>query len=80
MTSTSQYTSTRPVASDVVPQVYDDSRRDSANSDMVHHLYFEDNDSFFPPRWLGKDTVPSPRRSSDDPSTYTPQTEDQNES
>lgn len=79
MPSTPPYTSTRSVAGDVVPRVSHDSRRDSASSEIVHHLYFEDNDSFFPPRWLGEDAVPSPRRPAEDHSTDTTN-EDQNTS
>ncbi|KAJ5179688.1 hypothetical protein N7492_002898 [Penicillium capsulatum] len=63
--STSPSTSTQPI--DVVPQSYQDSRRDSTrdstHSDIVHHLYFEDNDGFFPPRWLGQGPIASPRSS-----------------
>ncbi|KAJ5745505.1 hypothetical protein N7520_010687 [Penicillium odoratum] len=40
--------------------------RQNSTDAVVHHLYFEDNDSFFPPTWLGKDT--SQRRSSEDSS------------
>ncbi|KAJ5968448.1 hypothetical protein N7501_004696 [Penicillium viridicatum] len=31
-----------------------DQRRTSTDSDVIHHLYFEDNDGFFPPSWIGK--------------------------
>ncbi|KAJ5556867.1 hypothetical protein N7494_000782 [Penicillium frequentans] len=41
--------------------------RKSSTDAVVHHLYFEDNDSFFPPTWLGKDDT-SIRRSSNDSS------------
>jgi hypothetical protein len=30
-----------------------DQRRNSTDSDVIHHLYFEDNDGFFPPSWIG---------------------------
>ncbi|KGO75119.1 hypothetical protein PITC_069890 [Penicillium italicum] len=33
-----------------------DQRRTSTDSDVIHHLYFEDNDGFFPPIWIGKDS------------------------
>lgn len=33
-----------------------DQRRNSTDSDVIHHLYFEDNDGFFPPSWIGKDS------------------------
>lgn len=36
------------------------------DSDIIHHVYFEDNDSFFPPSWLGQHVDPSQRRGSDD--------------
>ncbi|KAJ5635399.1 uncharacterized protein N7484_008712 [Penicillium longicatenatum] len=42
--------------------------RKSSTDAVVHHLYFEDNDSFFPPTWIGKDDA-SLRRSSKDSST-----------
>ncbi|PWY93805.1 hypothetical protein BO94DRAFT_532749 [Aspergillus sclerotioniger CBS 115572] len=29
-------------------------RSSSVSSDLSHHLYYEDNDCFFPPTWLGK--------------------------
>ncbi|KAJ5474756.1 hypothetical protein N7475_004322 [Penicillium sp. IBT 31633x] len=32
-----------------------DQRRDSTDSDLIHHFNFED-DGFFPPRWIGKDS------------------------
>ncbi|KAJ5144066.1 uncharacterized protein N7515_002853 [Penicillium bovifimosum] len=34
-----------------------DQRRNSTlstDSDVIHFLYFEDNDGFFPPSWIGK--------------------------
>ncbi|KAJ5963400.1 uncharacterized protein N7479_003276 [Penicillium vulpinum] len=31
-------------------------RRNSTDSDMIHYLYFEDNDGFFPPSWIGKES------------------------
>ncbi|RAL05717.1 uncharacterized protein BO80DRAFT_420916 [Aspergillus ibericus CBS 121593] len=32
-----------------------ESRRSSSvSSDLSHHLYYEDNECFFPPSWLGK--------------------------
>lgn len=34
----------------------DDPDRQTASE--IHHLYFEDNDSFFPPSWLGKEGGP----------------------
>ena len=45
-----------------------DTRRDSTDPDVVHHLYFEDNDSFFPPTWLGQEES-SQRRFSTDSTT-----------
>lgn len=35
---------------------------------MIHHLYFDDNDSFFPPSYLGKED--SQRRSSNASSSH----------
>ncbi|KAJ5683235.1 hypothetical protein N7462_006400 [Penicillium macrosclerotiorum] len=40
-----------------------------AKSDVTHYLYFEDNDSFFPPPWLGKEKASAERRSSSDSTT-----------
>ncbi|KAJ5542055.1 hypothetical protein N7535_004474 [Penicillium sp. DV-2018c] len=40
-----------------------DQRRDSSHStdsDMMHYLYFEDNDGFFPPSWIGKESQQTP--------------------
>ncbi|KAJ5889774.1 hypothetical protein N7504_010584 [Penicillium tannophilum] len=50
----------------VYPPNPNDPRKSSTDA-VVHHLYFEDNDSFFPPTWLGKDDA-SIRRSSKDSS------------
>lgn len=44
------------------------ARRDSTDPDVIHHLYFEDNDSFFPPKWLGQEDA-SQRRFSNDSTT-----------
>jgi hypothetical protein len=33
-----------------------DQRRTSTDSDVIHYLYFEDNDGFFPPSWIGKES------------------------
>jgi hypothetical protein len=44
----------------------DEPKRDPTKADEIHRLYFEDNDGFFPPAWLGKDTNQSERRSSND--------------
>lgn len=44
--------------SSVAPETAPDQRRDSTQSEIKHHLYFEDNDSFFPPTWLGKEPPP----------------------
>ncbi|KAJ5150605.1 uncharacterized protein N7500_010794 [Penicillium coprophilum] len=33
----------------------DPNRRNSTDSDIIHYLYFEDNDGFFPPSWIGKE-------------------------
>ncbi|KAJ5502070.1 hypothetical protein N7463_004944 [Penicillium fimorum] len=35
-------------------------RRHSTDSDVIHYLYFEDNDGFFPPSWIGKDPEQRP--------------------
>lgn len=47
----------------------DEPKRDLTKADEIHHLYFEDNDGFFPPAWLGKDTSHSERRASNDSTT-----------
>lgn len=48
-----------------VPQSRPDNpRRDYNDSDVIHHVYFEDNDSFFPPSWLGQTDDKSERRDS----------------
>ncbi|KAJ5812407.1 hypothetical protein N7474_008708 [Penicillium riverlandense] len=49
--------------SSLAPETVPDQKRDSTQAEIKHHLYFEDNDSFFPPTWLGKD--PPPRRESE---------------
>lgn len=37
----------------------------------IHHRYFEDNDGFFPPTWLGKDlAAPNPSPESDSTTTF----------
>ncbi|KAJ5095215.1 hypothetical protein N7532_007506 [Penicillium argentinense] len=33
----------------------DSLQSDINDSELIHHLYFEDNDSFFPPSWIGND-------------------------
>ncbi|KAJ5373516.1 hypothetical protein N7517_005522 [Penicillium concentricum] len=35
-------------------------RRNSTDSGVIHYLYFEDNDGFFPPSWIGKDSERRP--------------------
>ena len=50
--------------SDMPPNQTD--QRKYQDSDVIHHVYFEDNDSFFPPSWLGQYADPSQRRGSDD--------------
>ncbi|KAJ6179208.1 hypothetical protein N7519_009669 [Penicillium mononematosum] len=42
------------------PRQDPDQRRNSTDSDVIHHLYFEDNDGFFPPSWIGKDSQQRP--------------------
>lgn len=64
--STSHSGSTHPSTHMAVPRSRSEPRRDSGHTDAIHHLYFEDNDPFFPPSWLGKDHLPSERRSSND--------------
>ncbi|KAJ5238637.1 hypothetical protein N7468_003256 [Penicillium chermesinum] len=49
----------------VMPPGHQDKRQ-SFDAEL-HHLYFDDNESFFPPAWLGKDSVT--RRSSNDSTT-----------
>lgn len=61
--------STQPAAHDTQPRGHNEPKQDLTKADEIHHLYFEDNDSFFPPAWLGKDTNPSERRSSNDSTT-----------
>ncbi|KAJ5570409.1 uncharacterized protein N7459_009839 [Penicillium hispanicum] len=69
MSSTSD-SSTKPISHDVVLKDSQGFHRDSTDPNMIHHLYFEDNDSFFPPSWLGRDTLPSERRSSNDSTAH----------
>ncbi|KAF3389304.1 hypothetical protein F1880_003553 [Penicillium rolfsii] len=61
--------SAQPSGHDTVAPDHDESKRDPKKADEIHHLYFEDNDSFFPPAWLGKDINPAERRSSNDSTT-----------
>ncbi|OOQ86652.1 hypothetical protein PEBR_20647 [Penicillium brasilianum] len=61
--------STQPAVHDEVSRGYTQPNQDLTKADEIHHLYYEDNDSFFPPAWLGKDTNPSERRSSNDSTT-----------
>ncbi|KAJ5403794.1 hypothetical protein N7509_003665 [Penicillium cosmopolitanum] len=44
----------------------DNPQRDHNDSDVIHHVYFEDNESFFPPSWLGQAVDQSERRVSAD--------------
>ncbi|EKV19500.1 hypothetical protein PDIG_02970 [Penicillium digitatum PHI26] len=37
-----------------------DQCRTFTHSDVIHYLYFEDNDGFFPPIWIGKDSQQRP--------------------
>ncbi|KAJ5176404.1 uncharacterized protein N7482_002281 [Penicillium canariense] len=69
---TSHLSSTRPAEQDTVPQGHYEPKQDPVKADVVHHLYFEDNDSFFPPSWLGKDTAPSERRSPNHSTSHDP--------
>jgi hypothetical protein len=48
--------SPHPSSDRPITQADPGQRRDSTDSDVIHHLYFEDNDSFFPPSWLGKES------------------------
>lgn len=52
-----------------MPRDHDEPKQDLTKADEIHHLYFEDNDSFFPPAWLGNDKTSSERRSSNDSTT-----------
>jgi hypothetical protein len=58
--------SVQPAVHDAVARDHDEPKRDPTKADEIHRLYFEDNDGFFPPAWLGKDTNQSERRSSND--------------
>lgn len=42
------------------------SQPNYTDSDVIHHVYFEDNDSFFPPSWLGQTNDQSKRKMSED--------------
>ncbi|KAJ6012873.1 hypothetical protein N7499_012525 [Penicillium canescens] len=48
--------SPHPSSDRPITQADPGQHRDSTDSDVIHHLYFEDNDSFFPPSWLGKES------------------------
>lgn len=61
--------SAQPAVHDAVTRDPDEPKRDLTKADEIHHLYFEDNDGFFPPAWLGKDTNQSERRYSNDSTT-----------
>ncbi|KAJ5281396.1 hypothetical protein N7478_006768 [Penicillium angulare] len=52
--SSSQST-TQPISHDSYAPGHSGARRDSTDPEVIHHLYFEDNDSFFPPSWVGKE-------------------------
>lgn len=59
--------SVKPSTQTAVPRRHIDYSRDFVeDQDLVHHLYFEDNDPFFPPVWLGKDTLQPERRPSNE--------------
>ncbi|RAL16531.1 uncharacterized protein BO97DRAFT_402923 [Aspergillus homomorphus CBS 101889] len=42
----------RPEADETAPS--QNCQYSSVGSDLSHHLYFDDNDGFFPPSWLGQ--------------------------
>lgn len=46
-----------------MPPGHQDKRQ--VSDPLVHHLYFDDNDSFFPPSWLGKEDASQRRFSKD---------------
>jgi hypothetical protein len=51
-------TNPRPTSAEHVHKDLDqhlDQHRNSTDSNVIHYLYFEDNDGFFPPSWIGKD-------------------------
>jgi hypothetical protein len=56
--------SPHPSSDRPITQADPGQRRDSTDSDVIHHLYFEDNDSFFPPSWLGKESERKPSNES----------------
>ncbi|KAJ5191134.1 uncharacterized protein N7498_010119 [Penicillium cinerascens] len=65
--SSSQASSAKPHPHIAVPRSQADPNRDFRDDEeLVHHLYFEDNDPFFPPIWLGKDILQSDRRPSNE--------------
>ncbi|KAJ5949709.1 hypothetical protein N7454_001293 [Penicillium verhagenii] len=53
--------------------------RPSSTDAVVHHLYFEDNDSFFPPTWLGKEDASQRRSSADSSASHESQDEHHSE-
>jgi hypothetical protein len=66
-TKPAQKSSDKARANPAAPQTRRDKpQRDYSDSDVIHHVYFEDNDSFFPPSWLGQDGDQSQRRVSAD--------------
>lgn len=66
-TKPAQNSSDKTRAHHAAPQTRrDNPQRDHNDSDVIHHAYFEDNDSFFPPSWLGQENKQSERRVSAD--------------
>lgn len=58
--------STQAATHAAVTEGHEEPKHQLTKADEIHHLYFEDNDGFFPPTWLGKDMTSSERRSSND--------------
>ncbi|KAJ5113527.1 hypothetical protein N7456_002061 [Penicillium angulare] len=52
--SSSQST-TQPISHESYSSGHSSARRDSTNPEVIHRLYFEDNDGFFPPSWIGQE-------------------------
>ncbi|KAJ5665646.1 uncharacterized protein N7477_008094 [Penicillium maclennaniae] len=70
--SSSQASSAKPRPQRAMPRGYIDPNQDVVeDQDLIHHLYFEDNDPFFPPAWLGKDIFLPERRPSNESTSST---------
>jgi len=64
--SSPQASSAKPRTHTAISRSHTDPNWDFMyDEQLTHHLYFEDNDPFFPPTWLGKDILPERRPSNE---------------